>query len=139
MLSGLPLRRLAASLAVAGVVGLAFLPSAHVHETHDDHGTQTALLHSHVESDHSDVDGSEHGLEDADHDGRGRVVWISVVFSGPEPTPHPHSTDALQAQGALVVAQEAPPRLTGPPLDTAAHGPPGATNTALRAPPSFPA
>jgi hypothetical protein len=121
-------RRFVACLAVVGVLGLALLPSEHVH-ARDEHGHHTDVIHRHFESHHPVQ--SDGRIDQGDDDDE---QYITAAFTAPEST-------LSVVVGALVVTDlpvPKPQQRSGwalPSPDASAHDPPRTSSQGLRAPP----
>jgi hypothetical protein len=123
-------RRFVACVAVVGVLGLALLPSEHVH-ARDEHGHHTDVVHRHFESHHPVQSDGQIDQGDGDDE-----QYITAAFTAPE------STLSIVV-GALVVTDlpvPKPQQRSGwalPSPDASAHDPPRTSSQGLRAPPTL--
>jgi hypothetical protein len=131
---GCVLPRIVAVLGVAGVLGLAVLPTEHMHRglVHDGHHWDT--IHRHFESHHPI--GTRTAVDYADDDGN--IQWITVSYTRPESgtraDPDSHLLDdRLPLPTSQLILQR-----TLQPLQTSVHDPPWFSSCGLRAPPALP-
>jgi hypothetical protein len=127
----LGLRRSIASLTIVGVLGLAFLPSEHVHAGDGRHTD----VHRHFEPHHPDH-APEPGVAIWDHADGTDAQWLTSLFV----TPKAESTlvridDVVWEERADPQAPETA-QWTPPATYVSVHDPPWAAPPGLRAPPS---
>lgn len=133
-------RRSIACLGLLGVIGLPYLPPAHIHVHARAHGGYSQLVHRHPgrqHSSHSNVDQSTGRKVGAQLEGRraSPPQWIDSVFvrpvqrssASPETQPTPW---VPQVVDPLLGIDSAPEH-----VDASAHDPPWATSHDLRGPP----
>jgi hypothetical protein len=130
------LPRIAALLGVAGVLGLAVLPTEHRHRAlaHASHHSDT--IHRHFESHHPI--GSDAGVDRAAAaNDDGTIQWITVSLAGPEPSAQVLPDSQFYADPLPVSPPQPIVRRTSQPLHTSVHDPPWAKSVGLRAPPAL--
>ena len=128
------LRRSVAGVTVLGVLGLAFMPSEHVHSAATTDGRHADVVHRHFEGYHShhpsgsDVRVGHHADEE---DAR----WLDLLYVAPQA-----SSDLIRVDDVVLEAVALPQlplvsRWIRPATYVSVHDPPWATVLGLRAPP----
>lgn len=124
-------RKLIACLSVLGVLGLAVLPSEHVH-SRSDHGRRSEVVHRHFEPHHPVGAGAT-----VDHPDDENAQYLSSAFTMAKPAPRLYPADQFVVV-AFSTLQPPPVRWRSlPALFVSVHDPPWTTPHNLRGPPPF--
>lgn len=127
-------RRFVAGCAVLGVLGLALLPSEHVHGRRSEDGQHADVVHRHFQphdSHHPVTTGvgvDDHGDEDAQ--------WLTQAFVAPKAESSVHPVTQLLADDLPLLQSQETSRRIVPSTYVSVHDPPWAASNGLRAPPS---
>jgi hypothetical protein len=128
-------RRLVASVAVFGILGLALLPSEHIHSSRVETGRHADVVHRHFPSHHA-AHPATVGLRSDDHDDD-VAQWLTQSFVSPRIGSMVHPDMQWMADTlALLQSQEVSGRIV-PSTYVSVHDPPWAAASGLRAPPSL--
>jgi hypothetical protein len=127
------LPRIAAMLGIAGVLGLALLPTEHMHRVEVQDGHHVEIIHRHFESHHPIGSHSRIDHDDDDHE----IQWITTSFFHPnyagQPSPDSEHVDGRPQASAVEPSFQG----TFQQLHVSIHGPPGSTSHGLRGPPTL--
>jgi hypothetical protein len=127
-----PGAKLVAYLAVLGVLGLAWLPSEHVHSRTED-GRHSGYIHRHFASHHSLGAGAQVG-HPADGDD---AQYLRSAFTTAKSAPRLGPGNQFIVLTSSIPEEQPVPRHRLPSTFVSVHDPPWTDSLALRAPPSF--